>query len=108
MFIFFVEELARLTCLIYVMQQPDIKYVDLGDGRKLCSDCYSITIMDPKECEAHVFENVRRFYTTLNLNVDDIPIALVDKDEMRRVREKNSEVSRFGKKKKRRESTYVS
>ncbi|CAL9023287.1 unnamed protein product [Prunus brigantina] len=81
------------TC--HRLKQPEIKYVDLGHGRNLCSDCYSITIADPKECEKHIFENVRRFYTGLNLNLDeDIPISLVDKDEMSRVRRRNYEMHR--------------
>ncbi|KAI5315560.1 hypothetical protein L3X38_044736 [Prunus dulcis] len=54
--------------------------------------------MDPEECEAHLFvahlfENVRTFYTGLNLNLDeDIPISLVDRDEMSRVHKRNYEM----------------
>ncbi|BBH02537.1 LIM domain-containing protein [Prunus dulcis] len=47
--------------------EGQMEYVNLGDGRKLCLNCYSIAILDPK----------------LNLEVDkDIPILLVDKDFM--------------------------
>lgn len=39
--------------------------------------------MDPEECKLLIFENVCRFYASLNLNVNEhIPILLVDKDEM--------------------------
>ncbi|TQD96617.1 hypothetical protein C1H46_017778 [Malus baccata] len=45
----------------------------LGDGRKLCSDCY-------------VIEAVRAFYMCKSLDFDeDIPILMVDQDELNRV-----------------------
>ncbi|XP_021830615.1 protein DA1-related 1-like [Prunus avium] len=51
--------------------------------------------MDPEECEKYIFENVRKFYTGLNPNLDeDIPISLVDKEEMSQVRKKNYEMRR--------------
>lgn len=65
------------------MQEPEIKYEEV-DGRQLCSFCYSITIIDPKECKLLIFEIVRMFYAScLHLDVDeDIRILLVDNDEI--------------------------
>ncbi|CAL9006106.1 unnamed protein product [Prunus brigantina] len=62
--------------------EGQMEYVNLGDGRKLCSDCYSIAIFDPSKCN-RLIEKMREFYKELNLEVDkDIPILLVDKDYM--------------------------
>ncbi|BFG21275.1 hypothetical protein CerSpe_075480 [Prunus speciosa] len=57
-------------------------FVNLEDGRKLCSDCESIAIFDPSKCN-RLIEKMREFYEELNLEVDkDIPILLVDKHYM--------------------------
>ncbi|KAH0980856.1 hypothetical protein GBA52_008033 [Prunus armeniaca] len=62
--------------------EGQMEYVNLGDGRKLCSDCYSIAILDPGKCN-RLIEKMHEFYKELNLEVDkDIPILLVDKDYM--------------------------
>ncbi|CAB4299575.1 unnamed protein product [Prunus armeniaca] len=59
-----------------------MEYVNLGNGCKLCSDCYSIAILDPSKCN-RLIEKMHEFYKELNLEVDkDIPILLVDKDYM--------------------------
>ncbi|XP_020409182.1 protein DA1-related 1 [Prunus persica] len=48
--------------------------------------------MDPEECELLIFENVRRFYASLDLNVDEgIPILLVDRDEMIKFKDEKTE-----------------
>ncbi|XP_021803386.1 protein DA1-like, partial [Prunus avium] len=48
--------------------------------------------MDPEKCKVLIFENVHRFYASLNLKVDeDIPILLVDKDEMIKFKNKKTE-----------------
>ncbi|PQM42746.1 hypothetical protein Pyn_24628 [Prunus yedoensis var. nudiflora] len=79
------EHFKDWTLMCYAchrFKEPEIKYVEV-DGRQLCLSCYSITIMDPEKCKVLIFENVHRFYASLNLKVDeDIPILLVDKDEM--------------------------
>ncbi|CAL9023282.1 unnamed protein product [Prunus brigantina] len=72
-------------------KEREIKYVEV-DGQQLCSYCYSITIMDPKDCKLRIFENVRRFYASIDLNVDEgIPILLVDRDQMIKFKNEKTE-----------------
>lgn len=60
----------------------ETKYLDRTDGRKLCSDCSSIAILDPKECKP-LIRNVHEFYISLNLKMDEsLRVLLVDKIAM--------------------------
>lgn len=61
-----------------------MEYLNLGDHLMTCSDCSSIAIMTSEECKP-LIENVRSFYESLHLMVDqDIPILFVDEKEMQR------------------------
>ncbi|XP_062005587.1 protein DA1-like [Rosa rugosa] len=67
------------TCFKFL---KETKYLDLTDGRKLCSDCSSIAIIDPKECKP-LIQYVHEFYRSLNLKTDeDIRVLLLDKNAM--------------------------
>ncbi|CAN6703750.1 unnamed protein product [Malus baccata var. baccata] len=61
------------------------EYVNLGNNRQLCSGCFSTAILHPSKCK-RLFEIVHKFYKKLGLEVDkEIPILLVDDDEMGRI-----------------------
>ncbi|KAK9928952.1 hypothetical protein M0R45_026066 [Rubus argutus] len=56
--------------------------VNLGDGRQLCSDCSSISVMNEEEYN-FIIENVFQFYRSLNLKVDEnILILFIDNNQM--------------------------
>ena len=62
-----------------------MRYVNLSDGRKLCSDCHCTAVLDPKTF-IPLLREVYRFYKGFNMQViEDIPIFLVDNEEMKRI-----------------------
>ncbi|KAM5560198.1 protein DA1-like, partial [Rosa sericea] len=66
-------------------QQAGDQYLDLGDGRLACSDCSSITIMDPKDFKP-LIEMVHKFYRSLNLKlVENISVFLADRHEIHKL-----------------------
>lgn len=65
------------------LQLGNMRYINLSDGRKLCSDCHFTTIMDTETC-IPLFHEVYRFFRGLNMRiVEDIPIFLIDKHEIK-------------------------
>ncbi|XP_017257534.1 protein DA1 [Daucus carota subsp. sativus] len=72
-----------LSCLRFKI--GNMRYVNLSDGRKLCSDCHCTAVMDPKTF-IPLLREVYRFYKGFNMQViEDIPIFLVDNEEMKRI-----------------------
>lgn len=64
----------------------DVTYINLGDGRKICPDCYSTAIFDIRQCEHYMIPKCHEFFRTLNMDIpDDIPVFLVDTKEMTRL-----------------------
>ncbi|KAG6689775.1 hypothetical protein I3842_11G191400 [Carya illinoinensis] len=67
------------------LKQKHQQLIDVGDGRKLCPDCYATAVVDVMKLKPLV-EELHKFYKKLGLSVErDIPILLVDKDEINRV-----------------------
>ncbi|KAG2682375.1 hypothetical protein I3843_11G189400 [Carya illinoinensis] len=70
------------TC--HRLKQKHQQLIDVGDGRKLCPDCYATAVVDVMKLKPLV-EELHKFYKKLGLSVErDIPILLVDKDEINR------------------------
>ncbi|KAL6289557.1 hypothetical protein ACE6H2_007067 [Prunus campanulata] len=73
------------VCNTKICIQGQMEYVNFENNRKLCSDCYSIAILNPSNCNRLV-EKMHKFYKELDLEVDkNIPILLIDEDEMERI-----------------------
>ncbi|KAF7138726.1 hypothetical protein RHSIM_Rhsim07G0043000 [Rhododendron simsii] len=72
-------------CSCQRFQGRRVKYVDMGDGRKLCPDCLSASIMDTRKCEPLAPRMYEFFNNTLNLKFETyVPVLLVDKEEILR------------------------
>ncbi|XP_058225059.1 protein DA1-related 1-like [Rhododendron vialii] len=72
-------------CSCQRFQGRRVKYVDVGDGRKLCPDCLSASIMDTRKCEPLARGMYEFFNNTLNLKFETyVPVLLVDKEELLR------------------------
>lgn len=67
------------------VQLGNTRYINLSDGRKLCSECRCTSIMDTETC-IPLFREVYRFFEGLNMKIiEDIPIFLVDIDEINKI-----------------------
>lgn len=72
-------------CSCRRFKPSDVVYLNLGDGRKICCDCYSTAIMDKSTCE-ELWLEVRTFFKKLNLDVEKcVPCYLIDKKEMHKL-----------------------
>ena len=72
------------TCFRYE-ETGDAGYLNLSDGRQLCSDCSSIAVKSREECDI-IIQNVFEFFRSLNLQVNEnIPIVFINKNQMRNI-----------------------
>lgn len=68
---------------VQYMQPIEVDYTNLGDGRYLCPDCLSISIMEPRKLKPLIRQVHSFFDDYLKLPVrKDIPIFFVDGNEM--------------------------
>ncbi|KAL9427279.1 hypothetical protein AB3S75_029467 [Citrus x aurantiifolia] len=61
------------------------EFINLGDGRRLCRNCYSISMKDADDCKL-LFHLVRKFFGLFDLKLDERPILLTDEYEIMRLR----------------------
>lgn len=61
------------------------EFINLGDGRRLCRNCYSISMKDAEDCKL-LFHLVRKFFGLFDLKLDERPILLTDEYEIMRLR----------------------
>ncbi|KAK1359252.1 LIM zinc-binding domain-containing protein [Heracleum sosnowskyi] len=74
-----------ICCSCKRFKLGNTRYINLSDGRKLCSECRCTSIMDTETC-IPLFREVYRFFEGLNMKIiEDIPIFLVDKDEINKI-----------------------
>ncbi|KAK9197470.1 hypothetical protein WN943_005608 [Citrus x changshan-huyou] len=61
------------------------EFINLEDGRRLCRNCYSISMKDAEDCKL-LFHLVRKFFGLFDLKLDERPILLTDEYEIMRLR----------------------
>lgn len=61
------------------------EFINLRDGRRLCRNCYSISMKDAEDCKL-LFHLVRKFFGLFDLKLDERPILLTDEYEIMRLR----------------------
>ncbi|PON35290.1 Protein DA1-like [Parasponia andersonii] len=60
------------------LESWDTRYVSLGDGRSICSECMESAIMDTGDCQP-LYHDIRDFYEGMNMRLDQqIPMLLVE------------------------------
>jgi hypothetical protein len=75
------------------IQPREIKYITLDDGRKLCLECLTSSIMDTPECQ-HLYMDIQEFFEGLNMKVEQqIPILLVERQALNEALEAEKNVS---------------
>ncbi|KAH7425165.1 hypothetical protein KP509_11G042400 [Ceratopteris richardii] len=63
-------------------QSNYVQHMSLGDGRKLCLDCLSSSIMDTAECQP-LYNEILDFYERLNMKINQkVPVLLVEKQAL--------------------------
>ncbi|KAK9678215.1 hypothetical protein RND81_11G196700 [Saponaria officinalis] len=71
------HELTPMCCSCERMEPRDAKYTDLNDGRKICGDCFDISIMDTYACQPLYIE-IQEFYEELKIKAKhQIPLLMV-------------------------------
>ncbi|KAI5068396.1 hypothetical protein GOP47_0016741 [Adiantum capillus-veneris] len=69
-------------CSCERLESKDVQYVSLDDGRKLCLECLSSSIMDTGECQP-LYQEIREFYEGLNMKISQpIPMLLVERQAL--------------------------
>lgn len=80
------EDTTPICCGCMRLKTSDVTYINVGDGREICLDCYSTAIVDIRQCEPLMIHKCHEFFRTLNLDLpDDVRVFLVDKKEMDRL-----------------------
>ncbi|XP_024038056.1 protein DA1 isoform X2 [Citrus clementina] len=72
-------------CYNYKMVITEEEFINLRDGRRLCRNCYSISMKDAEDCKL-LFHLVRKFFGLFDLKLDERPILLTDEYEIMRLR----------------------
>lgn len=68
------------------LKTSDVTYINLGDGRETCLDCYSTAIFDIRQCEPLLVNKCHEFFHTLDIDLPyDVRVFLVDTIEMARL-----------------------
>lgn len=85
---------SMFLCSFHPEIQPrEIKYITLDDGRKLCLECLTSSIMDTPECQ-HLYMDIQEFFEGLNMKVEQqIPILLVERQALNEALEAEKNVS---------------
>ncbi|PON49407.1 Protein DA1-like [Trema orientale] len=66
-------------CSCERLESWDTRYVSLGDGRSICSECMESAIMDTGDCQP-LYHGIRDFYEGMNMRLDQqIPMLLVER-----------------------------
>ncbi|XP_051150805.1 protein DA1-like isoform X2 [Andrographis paniculata] len=66
-------------CSCERMESWNTRFNVLGDGRKLCSECFDSAIMESNACQP-LYRDIQKFFKGLNMKVlQQIPLLLVDK-----------------------------
>ncbi|MCO5576255.1 hypothetical protein L7F22_030064 [Adiantum nelumboides] len=69
-------------CSCERFESKDLQYVSLGDGRKICLECLSSSIMDSGECQP-LYQEIREFYEGLNMKINQqVPMLLVERQAL--------------------------
>lgn len=74
----------------------DQRYKSLGDGRKVCSECYESAVMATKDCQP-LYRDILKFYRD-NLGmpiVQEVPMLLVEREALNNAREIEKDVSSY-------------
>jgi len=75
------------------IQPREIKYITLDDGRKLCLECLTSSVMDTPECQ-HLYMDIQEFFEGLNMKVEQqIPLLLVERQALNEALEAEKNVS---------------
>jgi hypothetical protein len=79
---------SRCCCSCDRIEPVDQRYKSLGDGRKVCSECYESAVMATKDCQP-LYRDILKFYRD-NLGmpiVQEVPMLLVEREALNNARE---------------------